>query len=209
MIGLFGGTFDPVHFGHLRAACEVRETLGIDDFRLLPAAMPPHRERTWSTVTQRLEMLQLAVSGHPDLRIDERELHRSGPSWMVDTLLDIRTEEPQAPLLLIIGQDSANQLDHWHRWQQLFELAHVVVMQRPGASRDYRAVLAAEIKLREVSQSEDLAARACGAVMHLQISQQDISSTVLRRMIREGKSPRFLLPDPVLAYLYKHGLYRD
>jgi len=128
-IGIFGGTFDPVHFGHLRAAVEAREKLGLDDFRLLPAGEPPHRGKTSASAVQRLDMLRLAIAGCPGLQVDDREIRRAGSSFMVDTLEDLRRESPASPLLLLIGQDAANGLDRWHRWPALFDLAHLVVMR--------------------------------------------------------------------------------
>jgi len=139
--------------------------------------------------------------------VDERELHREGPSWMVDTLTEIRAETSEIPLLLIIGQDSANQLDTWHRWQKLFSLAHIVVMERPGAGHTYSGELAAEMHAREEGNRDVLASLSCGRVMHLQITQLAISSTEIRQALKTGKSPRFLLPDRVLAYLQEKRLY--
>jgi nicotinate-nucleotide adenylyltransferase len=152
-------------------------------------------------------MLRLAVLDHPDLLVDDRELHREGPSWMVDTLTEIRAEAADSPLLLVIGQDSANQLDHWHRWQELFGLAHIVVMERPGAGHAYSGQLAAEMDSRDTDDRDALVSHKCGRVMHLQITQLAISSTEIRQALKTGKSPRFLLPDRVLAYLQEKRLY--
>ena len=131
-IGIFGGTFDPVHFGHLRAALESREQLDVDEFRLLPAGQPPHRDTPGVSSEHRLEMVRIALAGQPGFSVDDREVQRAGPSWMVDTLSAIRAEESEVSLILVIGQDAANELDTWHRWRDLFELAHIAIMRRHG-----------------------------------------------------------------------------
>jgi nicotinate-nucleotide adenylyltransferase len=206
-IGVFGGTFDPVHFGHLRAAVEAREKLGLDDFRLLPAGQPPHRSDTVARGDQRLAMLRLALADCPDLRVDDREVRRAGYSYMADTLAEIRSEEGQAPLLLMIGQDAANALHTWHEWRRLFDLAHLVVMRRPDAHFDCRGELRAEIERRRVREPARLLAAASGLVLSLEITQLDISSTHIRSLLAGGRSARFLLPDRVLDYIHEQGLY--
>lgn len=207
-LGLFGGTFDPVHFGHLRAAEESRERLGLERLTLLPAGDPPHREHTFAPAIERLEMLRCAVREHPEFEVDDREVRRGGASYMADTLAGLRDEVGAAPLLLVIGQDSANGLHRWHRWQALFELAHIVVMTRPGARHDYERELAVELQRRTVEERAPLLAEPAGRVLYMTITQLAISSTGIRALIAEGRSPRFLLPDPVLEYIEKRGLYR-
>ncbi len=207
-IGIFGGTFDPVHFGHLRAASEVKEQLGLDDFRLLPAGTPPHRKGTHASGAHRLAMLRLAVADHPDIFVDDREVRRSGASYMVDTLAELRAEARDCPLLLMVGQDAANKLDSWHRWRDLFDLAHLVVMTRPRAPHDYSRELAGEIDTREVEDYDRLLTRPAGLVAYLEVTQLAISSTEIRGHIAGGRSPRFLLPDRILGYIDYHQLYR-
>ena len=206
-IGIFGGTFDPVHFGHLRAASEVKEMLGLSEFRLLPAGSPPHRRSTYASGLHRLAMLRLAVADHPDLLVDDREVRRLGASYMVDTLRDIREGEGDRPLILMVGQDAANQLDSWHQWRQLFELAHLVIMTRPKSRHDYAAELAADIDSRTVSENAPLFNQPTGLVRYLEVTQLAISSTDIRRQIHHGGSPRFLLPDRILGYIDYHQLY--
>ena len=208
MIGVFGGTFDPVHYGHLRAAHEAGVALGVEDMRLLPAGTPPHRSNTFATAEHRLAMLELAVKGYPDLRTDDREVRRRGYSYMVDTLQEIRVEEGGAPLLLFIGQDAANKLDSWHRWADLFSLAHIVVMRRPDSRHEYSGDLFREIQLRTVNSTEMLRKSPAGRVLPLEVTQLDISSTDIRAQVAIGLSPRFLLPDAVIDYMLKHRLYR-
>ena len=137
MIGIFGGTFDPIHYGHLRSALEVKDIFGLNEVRLIPCASPPHREQPAVTAEMRLQMLELAIKNQPGLKIDTRELDRhkvsdQTPSYMVDTLKSLRQEFPAEPLLLFIGTDAFKHLTSWHQWQQLFDYAHIVVMTRPG-----------------------------------------------------------------------------
>ena len=207
MIGIFGGTFDPVHFGHLRAADEAREGLFLSSLRILPAGTPPHRPNTFAAAEHRLAMLRLALEGHDDLWADDREVRRKGFSFMVDTLQEIREEEGEVPLLLMIGQDAANSLDSWHRWQRLFSLAHIVIMRRPDSRHVYSGRLFEEIQPRTVNSPQALSKAPAGLVLPLEVTQLAISSTEIRNRIAAGKSPRFLLPDGVIDYIRKHGLY--
>lgn len=209
MIGIFGGTFDPVHFGHLRAASEALEALSLKELRLLPAGHPPHRSKTFAPARHRLAMLRLALHGHQDLRADDREVRRAGYSFMVDTLGEIRSEEGAVPLLLMIGQDAANNLDSWHQWRTLFELAHIVIMRRPESRHAYSNDLHREIQARAVSSAAALRNAPCGRVLPLEVTQLDISSTHIRNLVAAGKNARFLLPDEVIAYIQQHQLYAE
>jgi len=209
VIVLFGGTFDPVHFGHLRAAWEVKERLMASDFRFLPAGHPPHRSNFVTPAFHRLEMLKLAISGVPGVAIDQRELKREGPSYMVDTLQEIRHDSPDQPVVLVIGQDSANSLDRWHQWQQLFALASLLIMTRPGKKTRYASALAEQMSARRVAGPELLQSRPSGLVAKMTVTALPIASSGIRELIRNGKSPRYLLPVKVLDYLQAHHLYRE
>jgi nicotinate-nucleotide adenylyltransferase len=206
-IAIFGGTFDPVHHGHLRAASEVAEQLKVSDFRLLPAGQPPHREGTWAEAYHRLAMLELALAPYPDLTVDEREVRREGPSFMVETLESIRAESGNAPVMVCLGQDAANGLNRWHRWREIFDLAHLVVMTRPRSRPQYPEDLSEFIVERQVQRTRDLMDSPCGRVRHVEVTQLEISSTDIRRQLATGRNPRFLLPETVLAYIRKHGFY--
>jgi nicotinate-nucleotide adenylyltransferase len=206
-IGIFGGTFDPVHYGHLRAATEARESLGLAELSLLPAGDPPHRSDTVATAHQRLDMLRLATGSCPELRVDDREVRRRGPSFMVDTLMEIRAEAGAVPLLLMIGQDAANALDSWHRWRELFNLAHLVVMRRPDAHFNCSGELRREIEQRRVEDPAGLQRSPAGSVLALHVTQLDISSTLIRGLFAAGRSPRFLMPDEVIEYIRERQLY--
>jgi nicotinate-nucleotide adenylyltransferase len=207
--GIFGGTFDPVHFGHLRAATEVKEKLQLEDFRLLPAGNPPLRAKTFATAEHRLAMLRLALSDYPDLVVDDREVRRAGLSYMVDTLSEIRAEEGDRPLLLIIGQDAANNLDQWHEWRRLFDLAHLVIMRRPQSVYEYSDELLEQVQPRLVSSRRALSGVPAGLLLPLELTQLAISSTDIRRRMRAGLSPRFLMPQLVIDYIREHRLYQN
>ncbi len=204
---IFGGTFDPVHYGHLRAASEVGEKIGADDFRLLPAGNPPHRDFTGAAAEHRLAMLELALEPCADLSVDAREVQRAGPSWMVETLASIRAEVGERPIMLCLGQDAANQLNTWHRWRELLDLAHLVVMKRPRSRPRYAGEVAELLAERRAPGPAQLMEHSAGRVCYLSVTQLAISSTDIRRQISRGANPRFLLPSTVLAYIRQHGLY--
>jgi nicotinate-nucleotide adenylyltransferase len=204
---VFGGTFDPVHFGHLRPALEVMEKLGLAEVRMLPSARPPHRGQPRVTAEHRLAMLKLALTGQSRLVADDCELRREGPSYMVDTLETLQQGSPSVPLALIIGQDAANGLDRWHDWRRLFELAHIVVMRRPDAEACYGTPLADEMNGRLAESPSCLHRKAAGCVLPLQITQLDISATTIRGMFARGRSPDFLTPPAVIEYIREHQLY--
>lgn len=208
-IGIFGGTFDPIHFGHLRAAIEAQEKLGLDDMRLLPAGTPPHRSGTYASPEHRIAMLRLALGENSRLSIDDRELNRPGSSFMVDTLSNLRTEYPSVPLVLLIGQDAANSLDKWHEWRSLFELAHLVIMRRPESVTRYSEDLGSQLKSRTAQGPADLCRTLAGIVLPVEVTQLAISSTDIRSRIMQGKTPRFLLPDAVISYIRKENLYSE
>ena len=206
-VAIFGGTFDPVHYGHLRAAAEVAEQLGVSDFRLLPAGQPPHRDGTWAASRHRLAMLELALAPHADLSVDEREVERTGPSYMTETLDSIRAESGDLPVLLCLGQDAANELHRWHDWQRLLDLAHLVVMTRPDSRPSYSESVARCFRGRFVETPAALMNAPAGSICRVNVTRLAISSTDIRNQLSEGRNPRFLLPSTVLAYICKHGLY--
>lgn len=211
LLGIYGGTFDPIHYGHLRTALEVKEALRLAELRFLPCRIPPHRGTPGASPKQRLNMLELALAdAGPEFAVDQRELRREGPSYMVDTLASLREESPARPLCLIVGQDAFCGFPLWHRWRDLFALAHVAVMQRPGAPLpEWTGELAEEVRQRRIEGAEDLSGSPAGRVVFLQVTQLAISASGIRRLIAEGKSPRYLLPEPVLRMIKSQGLYRN
>jgi len=206
-LALLGGTFDPVHYGHLRCAEQARRELSLEYLYLLPAGQPPHRGEPQASVTQRLEMLALACTEFPRLLIDDRETRRAGPSYMVDTLKELRAMHAGRPLLLLIGQDAANQLHSWHRWRHLFDLAHIVILTRPEAHIEYEPDLAEQVVLRAAEGARDLTASPAGRILQLDVEPVDVSATAIKRLIRSGKTPRGMLPGPVLRFIVENRLY--
>ena len=206
-LALFGGTFDPVHYGHLRCANEARQKLKLDTLFLLPAGTPPHRNAPRATAKQRLDMLQLAQTEFPRLGIDDREIRRSGPSYMVDTLRELREESLQRPLLLMIGQDVANHLHSWYQFEQLFELAHLVILTRPATQAEYRQDVARQIQQRLTDEVDKLRQSKAGMVLNLEVASIDISATMIKSIIRLRRSPGPMLPALVLEYITKNQLY--
>ena len=208
MIGIFGGTFDPIHYGHLRPALEVCEALGLREMRMLPSSLPPHRDTPHAGAAQRLAMLRLALEGQSSLVADTRELEREGPSYMVDTLISLRSEVGDEPLCLVLGADAYLTLESWHRWRELPELAHLVVAHRPGWRLEESAPGLRELfGGRHVQSPAELATQSSGLLWLQPVTQLDISATRIRRLIAEGRSPRYLLPDSVLDYIRAQGLY--
>ncbi len=206
-IGILGGTFDPVHYGHLRAAVEVHEKLGLGEVRMLPSARPPHRDTPAASAEHRMAMLQRATACQDFLVADDSEMRREGPSWMVDTLAGLRQRFGQRPLVLVVGQDAANGLDRWHEWRTLFELAHIAVMRRPEAASDYRRELEGIMGERRAETADDLHGSPAGRVLPVEITQLEISSTAIRALVAAGRSPVYLTPPPVIDYIREHGLY--
>ena len=207
-VGLLGGTFDPIHFGHLRSAVEVREYLALDELRLVPNARPPHRDRPGASAQQRLEMVCLATAADASLLVDDCELRRERPSYTVDTLESLRADlGPAATLFLIVGWDAFSGLPGWHRWEELLQLASLVVLQRPEQDQELPEVLKDLLAARSVSGPNDLQATH-GEILCLAQTPLAISATHIRSLIQAGRSPRFLLPDSVLGYIETNGLYQ-
>ncbi len=210
MIGIFGGTFDPIHFGHLRSALDVKQALGLDEIRMIPAFQPPHRIQPTANPGQRLTMLRAAVGDEPDLQIDNREMLREGESFMVDSLTSLRNELGDEPLCLIVGADAFLKLDEWYHWQEIPELAHIVVTHRPGWHLDMNTASPALQTLwrtRQETDSTQLTGSPAGRIILQAVTPLDISSTQIRAMVATGESPRYLLPDAVWNLIRMHGLY--
>lgn len=207
-IGIFGGTFDPVHIGHLRSALEVAEFMALDELRLIPSARPPHREAPQVSARDRLAMVELAVAGLPPLRVDDRELKRDKPSYSIDTLESLRSELAAADqLFLIIGWDAFCGLPSWHRWNELLEYCHILVLQRPDADSEAPETLRNLLAARSISDPLSLEGPG-GQISFIWQTPLAVSATQIRTLLASGKSVRFLLPDAVLTYIHAHGLYR-
>ena len=213
-LGIFGGTFDPVHYGHLRAADEVREALDLGELRLVPARDPPHRDAPSATAAQRVAMLELAVAEFPRLAVDTREIRRTGKSYTVDTLRELRAESPLRPLVLVVGVDAFAGLPQWHRWRELVMLAHIAVVTRPGAPLEsaLHGGLAELWNERHRESTAPLESAPAGFIFSISVTPQPISATAIRALLAKGPSGmeqvRGLLPADVLTYIDHHRLYR-
>jgi len=206
-IGVFGGTFDPVHLGHLRVAWECMEQAGLQRVHMIPAATPPHRQQPVADGATRAALLRAALAGQDRLVLDERELRRGGVSYMVDTLLDLRAELPRAPLCLILGTDAFLGLESWHQWERIPELAHLIVAHRPGWTLTRAGHLQRLLEERRAPGPEALHEAPAGRILTLEVTQLDISASRIRRLIRQGREPRYLIPERVWNSIEQHGLY--
>lgn len=193
-LAILGGTFDPVHIGHLCVAWEASELLDAE-VRLVPASVPPHRPPPVASVAQRVAMLRVALAGQDRLGLDLRELERAGPSYTVDTLAELRAEHGARPLVLLMGADAFAGLTSWHRWPELFDLAHVGVLSRPGDPPAWPEALHSAVNGRRVETVDALHARPAGCVMWLDVTPLAISATRIRDLLADGRLPRYLLPD--------------
>ena len=213
-LGIFGGTFDPVHYGHLRAANEVRGKLDLAELRLVPARDPPHRGAPTATARQRAAMLELAIGEFPHLRIDTREIERTGKSYTFDTLAELRNEMPRRPIVLVVGADAFAGLPAWHRWLEIPSLAHIAVVTRPGTRVEdaLHGPLAALWKDRLDDDVRQLENGPAGAIFAVSVTPQPISATAIRAALAQGREGiervRGLLPAVVLTYIDQHRLYR-
>ena len=207
-IGIFGGTFDPVHIGHLRLALELKQQLGLDEMRLVPCQKPPHRDAPQASSIQRAEMLSIALEGCPELQLDTRELRRDKPSYTYDTLLELRAElGEEVSLVLCMGEDAFAGLSTWYCWQELIHLAHMVVISRPGWNlvefgevRDFLHKHQRDANVLDYARAE--------AVVLQSLRLLPISATEIRAQIHAGKSAQFLMPEGVWKYITQHNLYR-
>jgi len=209
MIGILGGTFDPIHFGHLRPALEIAEIFSLDELRFIPSARPPHRWQPVASAEHRLEMVKLAIAETPGFVLDEREYHRQGSSYTVDTLQSIRDDVGDTPIMMLLGQDAFESFTNWHDWKKILTLAHIVVSSRPG----YRHAKQDWMQARLIESSREMRKQmrqtAAGNICFCEVTQLDISATIIREQILAGKSSRYLLPLSVDHYIHEHQLYTD
>lgn len=205
-IGIFGGTFDPIHYGHLRTALELKLCLGLERVHFVPCANPPHRSPI-SDGALRMRLVAAALEGEPQFVVDARELERSGPSYTIDTLASFRRDFPQRPLCLLVGMDAFLGLPTWHRWDELLDFAHMVIAHRPGWRAPDSGVLGDLLRARRTREAADLQASPAGRVHVQPVTQLEISSTDLRASIAAGLDPKFLMPDSVRRIILETECY--
>jgi nicotinate-nucleotide adenylyltransferase len=213
LIGILGGTFNPIHFGHLRMAQELANSLKLSEVRFVPAANPPHKNKPEVSAQHRASMVQLAIADNPTFQLDTRELERNGASYTIDTLISLRNELGEnVSICLIMGSDAFTKLDTWHRWNELMKYCHIILVQRPKQQPSAKSEQLSEQMTQFLSEHytenvDDFAEKTAGYIHMQLISAQDISATKIRQNFAEGASNKYLLPDAVLAYVAQHQLY--
>ncbi|MEE8543496.1 MAG: nicotinate-nucleotide adenylyltransferase [Gammaproteobacteria bacterium] len=206
-IGIFGGTFDPIHYGHLRTALEVLQRLSLTKICFVPCADPPHRDPATVAGASRLDMVRAAVADQSSFVVDDREFKREGPSYSVDTLGSLRTENPSVSLCLLMGMDSFLGLPDWYHWEEIMTLAHIVVAHRPGWRVPEDGALGALLRERGTDEVASLHDSPCGRVFVTPVTQLEISATQLRASLMAGVDPKFLMPDSVRQIIIESGCY--
>jgi nicotinate-nucleotide adenylyltransferase len=206
VIGIFGGTFAPIHHGHLRLAIEARDALQLDEVRLIPAAQPPLRAAPALPAARRLRWVRLAIGRERGLVADGRELARRGPSYTIDTLVSLRAQFPRAALCLLLGQDAARSLPRWHRWRELLEYATMVIFARPGQRPALPRALARLLRGRRAAGAAALRRRPAGLWLRLPLAPLGISGTEVRRRLAAGLTVRGLVAETVVADFTRRDL---
>lgn len=204
LIGINGGTFDPIHFGHLRPALEVLTALHLDEMRFIPVYQPVHRDSPSATAQQRCDMVRLAIQSQPKFQLDTIEIDRGGPSYMVDTLCSLKQKMPDATLVLMMGTDAFAKFHRWHDWQGILTLANIVVTHRPGEPLPNDGEVGEILRTHWVETlSEDH-----GQILDLPITQLDLSATALRETLQKREPVDYLMPQSVADYIRQHQLYQ-
>lgn len=209
-IGILGGTFNPIHYGHLRMAQELAESLKLNEVRFIPSANPPHKTTPQVTAEHRAAMVQLAIANNPHFKFDDRELQRTGASYTIDTLQSLRDElGTKTSITLFMGSDAFTKLHTWHRWEDIISLCHIALVQRPQNIKQEPLAKVLETFLHNhyTENASDLHETASGLITMQSITALDISSTAIRKMLKNKHSSRYLIPETVIDYLQSHQLY--
>ena len=206
-LGIFGGTFDPIHYGHLRTALELLDSLSLSEVCFVPCGEQPLRSASTASGATRLSMVRAAVAGEARFSVDTRELKRSGPSYSLDTLTGLRTEHAERPLCLLLGMDAFASLPDWYRWRELIGLVHIIVAHRPGWHAPREGDLGDLVREHAAHTPRDLVSARSGRVFVAPVTQLEISATALRASIRAGGDPRYLVPEPVRAIIQQTQCY--
>ena len=207
-IGYLGGTFDPIHIGHLQPALEIAETLALETLFLMPNHIAPHKSQTHCDAAQRTEMVALAIADHPKMQLDTRELKRNKPSYTIDTLKELKEDYPDTPICFIMGMDSLLNFDKWHKWQEVLNYCHLIVSQRPQWKGHFNNTVQTLVDNHKTINRDDLHQLQQGKIYFQETNQFDISSTEIRRLLKQGRSIKHLVPTAVSAYIQAHHLYQ-
>jgi nicotinate-nucleotide adenylyltransferase len=208
LVGLLGGTFNPIHHGHLRLAQELAESLQLDEVRFIPSANPPHKTKPAVSAQQRAEMVNLAIEGNPLFKLDTRELSRNGASYTIDTLSSLFEELKDTALCLMMGSDAFLKLDTWHRWQELINYCHIVLVQRPNQPHaGINQTLQNFIQDHYTENVAELGESRTGLITMQKMPALDISSSQIREIVHQHRNPMYLCPQPVVDYIHRHHLY--
>ena len=212
LVGIFGGTFNPIHFGHLRMAQELADGLGMDEVKFIPSANPPHKESVTVSAEHRAAMVEIAIADNPLFTLDQCELKREGASYTIDTLTSLRESlGKETALCLMMGSDAFVKLNTWHRWRELLDYAHIVLVQRPNPTEPQEKIneeLQTFLQDHYTEQVSDLSNESAGLINMQTISAHDISATQIRSQLQHGQSVRYLLPNKVTEYIQQHHLYQ-
>ena len=208
-MGIFGGTFDPIHYGHLRSAFEMLQALRFDEVRFIPCGDPPHRGVTFADAQLRFRMVDVAIAGQDGFVSDDRELRRDGLSYSIDTLISLREEFPERSLGLIVGMDAFLGLPQWYRWDEILDFAHIVVAHRPGWKAPDIGPLGDLITEHGTHRVNDLHETTHGHIHIHAVTQLEIASTEIRELVAAGRDPRFLMPDAVRDVIEETGIYMN
>ena len=213
LVGILGGTFNPIHFGHLRMAQELANGLGMDEVRFIPSANPPHKDSVTVSAQHRATMVKLAISDNPLFTLDKRELERKGTSYTIDTLISLREQlGNDTALCLMMGSDAFIKLNTWHRWQELLDYAHIILVQRLSQGKPQEPLpdeLQTLLRDHYAEQVSDLHEEKAGLINMQAISAQEISATQIRELLKLGQSVRYLLPKEVVEYIQQQHLYQQ
>lgn len=207
-IGLLGGTFDPIHFGHLRTALELQQALDLAEVRFIPCYQPVHRKLPIATPEQRLAMVRCAIRDEPALTVDDCEIQRQTPSYSVETLEILRQKYPETPLCLIMGIDAFLGFPSWHRYNDILSLAHLIIAHRPQYQIPSSGIVTVLLKERLKQDPIAIHEKLGGYILLHPVTPLEISATDIRKQIATGKNPRYLLPDSAYQYIQQHGVYR-
>lgn len=207
--GIFGGTFDPIHIGHIEPVIEAAKQVNIDKIALMPCHIPTHKSVSSTSSHHRLEMAKLTCQQYPIFYPDDREIKRGKPTYSIDTLRELRQEYPTHPLCFFIGMDSLLTINSWYQWQELFDLCHFIVCQRPDHDTEFSAEIVRLLQCRQVSDTTELHNNLAGKIYIASTKQIAVSSTALRQRLHDNVPVDSLIPESVINYILQYKLYQD